>query len=67
LRGSSETCSLAASLSLAAGLIEGHVNVATTHGVHWGAKLVLTATHFPDWELELELELHGSGRNVDLT
>jgi hypothetical protein len=48
-------------------LIKGHVDAATTNGVHWGARLALTAvfSHFP--KLELELELLGSGYNVDLT
>jgi hypothetical protein len=36
LRGSDETSSLATSLSSAADLIEGRINVAATNGVHWG-------------------------------
>jgi dienelactone hydrolase len=40
--------SLTASLSLAAELIEGHVDVVGANGVCWGARLVLTITlsHF---------------------
>jgi hypothetical protein len=54
--------SLAVALSLSTELIKGHVNAAAINGVHWGARLVLTAvlSHFP------ELELLRSGYNADL-
>jgi hypothetical protein len=54
-------------LSVTADLIEGRVDVAAANGVHWGAQLALTTVllHLP--ELELELELLGSGYNADLT
>jgi hypothetical protein len=67
LKRSNKTSSLATSLSSAADLIEGHVDVAAANGVHWGVRLVLTAilSHFP--EFETELVLHGSRCNADLT
>jgi hypothetical protein len=67
LKGFDETSSLAALLSSAADLIEGRVDAAVANGVHWRARLALIAAllHFP--ELELELELLGSGHNADLT
>jgi hypothetical protein len=66
LKGFDETSSLAALLSSAADLIEGRVDAAVANGVHWRARLALTAAllHFP--ELEVELELLGSGHNADL-
>jgi hypothetical protein len=61
-----ETPSLAVALSSSTEQIEGHVDAAATNGVHWGARLALTAivSHFP--ELELKFELLGSGYNTDL-
>jgi hypothetical protein len=43
------TSSLASSLSLAADLIEGHIDVTVANKVHWGAQLALTTAlpHFP--------------------
>jgi hypothetical protein len=54
-KGSNEASSLAMSLSSAADLIEGCVDVAAAKGVHWGARLALTAalSHFPELEPEL--------------
>jgi hypothetical protein len=48
------------------GLIEDDVNAMTTNGVRWGTRSVLATAllHFP--ELEVELELLGSWRNVDM-
>jgi hypothetical protein len=58
--------SLAASLSIVAEFLEGQVDATTANGVHWGTRLALDAalSHFP--ELEAELELLGSRRNVAL-
>jgi hypothetical protein len=58
--------SLAASLSPAAELLEGHIDTTTTNRVRWGTRFTLVAAllHFP--ELEAELELLRSVRNVDL-
>jgi hypothetical protein len=58
--------SLAASLSPTAELLEGHIDTMTTNRVHWGTRFALVAAllHFP--ELEAELELLRSVRNVDL-
>jgi hypothetical protein len=43
------------------------VSVAALNGVRWGARLALTAilSHFP--ELEVKLDLLGSGYNADLS
>jgi hypothetical protein len=48
-------------------LLEGRINTAVANGVHWGTRssLVASLSHFP--ELNFELELLRSGRNVDLT
>jgi hypothetical protein len=62
----SEAPSLVAALSLITNLIEGCVDAATANGVHWGARLVLTTILSHIAELELELELLGSGRNANL-
>jgi hypothetical protein len=66
LGGSDETSSLAASLSSVVDLIEGRVDVLAANGVHLGARLALAASlsHFP--KSGPELELLGSGHNVDL-
>jgi hypothetical protein len=66
LGGPIRTSSLATSLFLAMGLIEDDVNAMTTNGVRWGTRSVLATAllHFP--ELEVELELLGSWRNVDM-
>jgi hypothetical protein len=47
--------------------IEGRVDVVAANGLHWGAQLALTAILSYFLELELELELPGSGYNADLT
>jgi hypothetical protein len=67
LERSSEAPSLAAALSSITDLIKGHVDAVAANGVHLGAWLALTIvlSHFP--ELELELDLLGSGYNADLT
>jgi hypothetical protein len=67
LERSSEAPSLAGAMSSTADLIEGCADAVATNGVHWGARLVLTAvlSHFP--ELDLKLELLGFGYNADLT
>jgi hypothetical protein len=59
--------SLAAALSMAAKLLEGHINAAATNGVRWGTRSVLVATLSHFLELETELEVLVSGCNVDLT
>jgi hypothetical protein len=58
---------LATSLSSVAELIEGCVDIAAANGVRWGtmSALATALSHFP--KLETELELLGSGCNVDLT
>jgi hypothetical protein len=58
--------SLTASLSIAAELLEGLVDVVTTNKVRWGTRsaLVDTLSHFP--ELEAELEILRFGRNTAL-
>jgi hypothetical protein len=67
LERSDEMPSRAVVLSSTAEQIEGRVDAAATNGVNWGSWLALTTvlSHFP--ELELELELLGSGYNADLT
>jgi hypothetical protein len=62
-----EPSSLVAYLSMAAELLEGWVNAAAANEVHWGTQLALVATLSHFLELETDLELLGSGRNVDLT
>jgi hypothetical protein len=66
LGGPIGTSSWAASLSLAAELIEDHADTMATDGVHWGPQSALSTTvsYFP--ELEFELELLVSGHNADL-
>jgi hypothetical protein len=48
-------------------LIEGRINAVANNRVHWGAQLALTTSLCHFHELEPELELLGSGYNVDLT
>jgi hypothetical protein len=59
--------SLVASLSSAAGLLEGCIDVIAANGVHWGTQSALATalSHFS--ESGAELELLGSGHNADLT
>jgi hypothetical protein len=58
--------SVAVSLSTMVEPLEGRINTAVANGVHWGTRssLVAALSHFP--ELNFELELLRSGRNVDL-
>jgi hypothetical protein len=58
--------SVAASLSIAAELLEGRVDIAAANGVCWGTQSVLVATLSHFLELEAELELLGSTRNANL-
>jgi hypothetical protein len=58
--------SLAVSLSIAAELLEGHVDAAAANGVRCGTQSALVATLLHFSELETELELLGSGRNAVL-
>jgi hypothetical protein len=58
--------SLAASLSTVAGLLEGRIDTAIANGVHWGTRSALVATLLHFLELEIELELLGSGRDAGL-
>jgi hypothetical protein len=62
-----ETPSLVVALSSTVEQIEGRVDVVAANGLHWGAQLALTAILSYFLELELELELPGSGYNADLT
>jgi hypothetical protein len=61
------TSSLAALLSLAAELLEDHIDAATANEVRWGTWSVLATalSHFP--KLGTELELLRSEHNVNLT
>jgi hypothetical protein len=69
LRGSDDVPLLVVALSLSSSsrLTETQVNAMAINGVQWGACLALTVvlSHFP--ELEVELDLLGSGYNADLT
>jgi hypothetical protein len=57
--------SLAASLYIVVEEVENRINTVATNGVRWGTRSALVAilSHFP--ELEPELELLESGRDVD--
>jgi hypothetical protein len=59
--------SLIAYLSMVAELLKGWIDTTTANGVCWGTQAMLVAAlpHF--LELKSELELLGSGWNVDLT
>jgi hypothetical protein len=48
--------SLAASMSMAAELLEGQIEAATTNGVSWGSRSVLVTAvlHFPELKAKLE-------------
>jgi hypothetical protein len=54
-------------MSTVAELLKGRFDTMTTKGVHWGTRsaLITTLSHF--LELEVELELLGSGHNATLT
>jgi hypothetical protein len=58
--------SLVASMSVAAGLLEGPIDATVANGVCWGSRYGLAAAmlHFP--ELKTEQEVLGSGRISDL-
>jgi hypothetical protein len=58
--------SLAATMSMAAGLLEARIDAVATNGIHWGSHstLLVTVSHFP--KLKAELEVLGSGRSADL-
>ena len=57
--------SLPAALESVADAVENRLDAAATNGVRWGTRssLVVTLSHFP--ELEAELELLGSGRDAE--
>jgi hypothetical protein len=59
--------SLATSLSMVAELLEGRTDTVSTNGVCWGTQSTLVAALLHFLELKFELELHGFGRNADLT
>jgi hypothetical protein len=61
-----ETSSLVASLSSVVELIEDCIDSAVINGVRWGTRSVLAAALLHFLELGTELELLGSGHNVDL-
>jgi hypothetical protein len=59
--------SLAASLSTVVELLDGQIDTTTTNGVCWGTRSTLVAAMSHFLELKSELQLLGSGCNVDLT
>jgi hypothetical protein len=67
LEQANRSSSLATSLSLTAGLLEGCIDAVAANGVHWGTQSALATalSHFS--ESGAELELLGSGHNADLT
>jgi hypothetical protein len=48
-------------------LLEGWIDTTTTNGVHWGTRFALVAALLHFLKLKNELELLGSGCNVDQT
>jgi hypothetical protein len=58
--------SLAAPLSMAMKLLQGRIDTVAANGVCWGTRSALLAALSHFLELKSELELPGSGRNVDL-
>jgi hypothetical protein len=48
-------------------LLEGQIDAAAANGVCWGSRSMLFAAVSHFLELKTELEVLGSGRNVDLT
>jgi hypothetical protein len=66
LDGADEPSSLPVSLSSAAELLKGRIDVVVGNRVRWGTRSALVAamSHFLD--LGTELELLGLGHNVDL-
>jgi hypothetical protein len=58
---------MVASMSALTEKLEGQIDAATANGVHWGSCSVLVAavSHFP--ELDADLEVLESERNVGLT
>jgi hypothetical protein len=63
----SEPSSLAALLSSAAELLKGHIDTVAANRVCWSTRSTLVATLSHFLKLGPELELLGSGCNVDLT
>jgi hypothetical protein len=59
--------SLAASMLKEEELLEGQIDAAAANGVCWGSRSMLVAAVSHFLELKTELEVLGSGRNVDLT
>jgi hypothetical protein len=59
--------SLVASLSIAVQLLEGQVDTTAANGVCWVTRSALVAALLHFLELNVELELLGSGHNRDLT
>jgi hypothetical protein len=59
--------SLVASLSVVVELFEGQFDAVIMNGVRWGTRSVLVAALSHFLELDVELELLGSGCNTDLT
>jgi hypothetical protein len=53
-------------VSMAVELLEGQIDDTTANRVHWGTRSTLVAFLSLFLELKFELELLGSGRNVDL-
>jgi hypothetical protein len=65
LGSADELCSLAASMSATAKLLEGWIDAVATNEVPWGSHLVLVAVMSHFLELKTELEVLGSGRSTD--
>jgi hypothetical protein len=67
LDNADEPSSLTVSLSMTVVLLKGRIDAATANGVRWGTRSALVAALLHFSELKFELELLGSGHNVDLT
>jgi hypothetical protein len=65
LGGVNGTSSLAASMSMTAELLEGRIDIGAANGVHWGSHSALVAAVLHFLELKTELEVLGSGHNMD--
>jgi hypothetical protein len=65
LGGINGTSSLAASMSMTAELLEGWIDIGAANGVHWGSHSALVAAVLHFLELKTELEVLGSGHNMD--
>jgi hypothetical protein len=66
LDGADGLSSLAASLSMVAKLHEGCIDATAANEVHCGTRSVLVSTLSPFLELEIKLEMLGSGHDVGL-